>query len=103
MGSVTTTTRQRLLPYRVLAYLLYAKERTWVSTVQAGQVRIITGAAARFFRMKITVLWETLYWLEKNKLIISVEKERKRGSVIINLKSPEVFAHGEGYEVDDEH
>lgn len=80
--------KDRLVPYKVLAYLLYAEDRNWLDNLGEGRVRLITGDAARFFRLKIALLWEALYWLEKYKLVESVSKERKRGSAIIQLKSP---------------
>lgn len=78
-------TRERLLPYRILAYLLYA-DQTWLTEVGPGQVRVVTGEAARFFRLKISLLWEALYWLEKNQLVDKITKERKRGAALVSLK-----------------
>ena len=81
---------ERLVPYRILAYLLYARpiEVSWLEVVSDNQVRIITGDAARDLRMKNSNLWDALYWLETNKLVKSIAKEKKRGSAIITLKQP---------------
>lgn len=78
--------KDRLVPYKILGYLLYTEDKLWLETLGNGRVRLITGEAARFFRLKTSLLWEALYWLEKFKLITSVEKERKKGSVLITLR-----------------
>lgn len=82
--------RERLIPYRILAYLLYSplSQLEWVESAGAGEVRIFTGDAARALRMKNAALWEALYWLEENKLIKKVKKEKKRGTCIVVLKQP---------------
>ena len=84
------TTRDRLVPYKVLGYLLYTSNKPWLNSVAPSsmQVRLTTGEAARFFRLKAADLWGALWWLEKAGLI-KVEKEKKRGSALITLKSPE--------------
>lgn len=78
-------TRDRLLPYKVLSYLLYTNGKPWLSPLGERKVRLVTGDAARFFRIKTTNLWDALYWLEKSGLV-TVEKEKKRGSALIQLK-----------------
>ena len=82
--------RERLLPYRLLAYLLYARpiELRWLESIGDDQVRVTTGEAARDLRMRNAQLWEALFWLRDNQLVLSVEKERKRGSAIIKLVKP---------------
>ena len=82
--------RQRLIPYRILAYLLYAPENAveWLSEAGESKVRVSTGDAARAFKLRNKAFWDALYWLEDNKLLAKVAKERKRGSVIITLVPP---------------
>lgn len=82
--------RERLLPYRLLAYLLYGSDREfdWLEQLDSGKVRIITGDCARSLRMKNVKLWESLRWLRDNKLIDKLEKEDKRGSVLVYLRTP---------------
>jgi hypothetical protein len=80
--------KDRLVPYKILTYLLYSEDtREWIDVLGNNQVRIRTGSAAKFFRLKNSLLWDALYWLEKYKLVESIEKEKKRGSAIITLKS----------------
>jgi hypothetical protein len=82
--------RQRLIPYRLLGFLLYAQadELEWLETHSEDEVRLITGSASRALRMKVSALWEAIYWLRDQKLILSAEKEQKRGTVIIKLRRP---------------
>ena len=85
--------RERLIPYRILSYLLYAPLSgptgiEWAEQASADSVRITTGDAARALRMKNSALWEALFWLEENKLIKKVKKEQKRGTCVIILKQP---------------
>ena len=82
--------RDRLIPYRILAYLLYAKpgDMDWLEGLSEKQVRVTTGDAARYLRMKNAHLWQALYWLRDNQLIAKVEKEEKRGTAVITLKQP---------------
>ena len=77
--------KTRLIPYKVLGYLLYAEDREWLTPLGDGRVRIQTGEASRFFKQKSANFWEALYWLEQFKLVVKVEKERKKGSAIIHL------------------
>lgn len=82
--------RERLIPYRILAYLLYAPPGSldWLESVSEDEVRVITGDAARELRMENKALWEALHWLQDASLVSSVRKERKRGSAVITLKQP---------------
>ena len=82
--------RERLVPYRILAYMLYAPTASteWLSSAGTDKVRVSTGEASRSLRMRNAQLWEALYWLRDNQLIVDVEKERKRGSAIITLLQP---------------
>jgi hypothetical protein len=81
---------ERLVPYRILAYALYAnpEDISWIQSVDDTSIRINTGDAARALRMKNANLWEALYWLETNQLISKVKKEHKRGTAILVLKQP---------------
>jgi hypothetical protein len=82
--------RERLVPYRILAYMLYANPEAleWLSSAGTDKVRVSTGDASRALRMRNAQLWDALYWLRDNQLILDVEKERKRGSAIITLLQP---------------
>ena len=82
--------RQRLIPYRILAYLLYAPEGDipWIESISDDEVRVSTGDASRDLRLKNTNLWDALYWLEEAMLVKSVKKEKKRGSAVIKLLPP---------------
>lgn len=80
---------ERLVPYRILFYLLYAPtgDTEWLETVSNHQVRVYTGDAARELRMKNEALWRALDWLEDNHMITK-GKETKRGTVLVTLKQP---------------
>ena len=87
--------RERLIPYRILAYLLYTPpslplattgKKPWFVLLGSGRVKLATGVAARRWKVKIAQLWETLWWLEKQGLVAKIEKEKQRGSVIITLQ-----------------
>ena len=82
--------RDRILPYKILSYLLYSPQESvdWLETISEDEVRIVTGPCSRAFRLKISTLWEQLYWLEGQGLISGVSKEKKRGSALIKLKQP---------------
>lgn len=82
--------KQRLTPYKILSYILYAipEHSDWIDKVSDTEVRLYTGVFSRKLRMKIASLWEALYWLETQGLILEVTKEKKRGTVILKLKQP---------------
>jgi hypothetical protein len=79
-----------MIPYRILSYLLYAPTESleWLSIDSDSKVRVTTGPAARDLRIKIQALWEALYWLRDQDLVVEVQKDRKRGTAIIHLKQP---------------
>jgi hypothetical protein len=78
-------TRDRLSPYRLLVYLLYLEDSPMVEPLGELKVRLFTAQAARHFNMRNAALWEQLFWLEDAKLIKKVDRERKRGTAIIQL------------------
>jgi hypothetical protein len=78
--------RERLIPYRILAYLLYSQTSTWLERQGQGRVRLSTGPASRFLRLKSSLLWEALFWLQEKELVAAVVKEDKRGYALITLK-----------------
>lgn len=82
--------KERLVPYRLLAYLLYAPTdgSEWCESISTDTVRISTGPCSRVFRLKIVQLWEAIFWLEEQGLIASVKKEKKRGTAVIQLRQP---------------
>ncbi len=82
--------RERLIPYRLLAYLLYARpiELEWLSSAGDKKVRVSTGPASRELRMRNAQLWEALYWLHEQGLIKQVEKEKKKGTALVTLIQP---------------
>lgn len=79
--------KTRTTPFRILAYFLYGKY-DWIEHINYGKIRVHTGPATRTLRMRSADFWTYLYWLETYKLIGKVEKEQKRGAVIIHLKLP---------------
>lgn len=79
--------RQRNMPYRILAYLLYSGPKDWLEVLGDGKVRVHTGPASRFLKIKNVDLWERLHWLADNGLLVSVRKERMRGSAIVFLRN----------------
>lgn len=79
--------RNRLIPFRILSYLLYSKAE-WISVGKDGQLDIVTGEAARELRLTSTKFWESLYWLEDAQLVEKVSKGRKRGVAHISLRKP---------------
>lgn len=82
--------KERLVPYRLLAYLLYTPSEgsEWLEMVDEDTIRIKTGPCSRMFRMRIVQLWDALFWLEESQLIYKVKKEKVRGTAIIKLKQP---------------
>ncbi len=89
--------KDRLVPYKILAYLLYSGPRPWLEPLGGGRVRLRTGDASRHFRLKSSVLWEALYWLEKHKMLQGVQKERKRGTVILVLQASDNLSAAEAF------
>ena len=86
IGEGEALIKDRFVPYKLLAYLLYAEERTWIEPLGNNKVRLNTADAARFLHLKNSLLWEAVYWLEKYKLVSLVEKEQKRGFMKITLR-----------------
>ncbi len=82
--------RERLIPYRILAYLLYARPiaSEWLESADTNAVRVTTGSASRELRMRNAQLWEALFWLEEQGLVKSVRKEKKRGTALVTLIQP---------------
>lgn len=82
--------RERLIPHRVLDYLLYTPESSvdWLESLSGAKVRVITGPAARALRMRNNELWKAIRWLKAQQLIIDYEKEEKRGTVLVTLRQP---------------
>jgi hypothetical protein len=78
--------KQRLIPYRVLAYILYTPHAAWLEKVSPNVVRIKTADAARFLRLKNNILWDAFRWLETQELVVSVNKEARRGTALITLR-----------------
>lgn len=78
--------RDRLFPFRVLGYVLYATKGTWLEVLDNHTVRLFTGPASRHFRVKISRFWEALYWLKEKGMLLDVLKEQKTGTVILKLK-----------------
>lgn len=89
--------KSRLIPHKILTIMLYGSvsDVEWLEPVSRDSVRIYTGNAARGLRMKNNALWEALYWLEEQKLIKKVKKEKKRGTCVIVLKQPSNLKVGE--------
>lgn len=89
--------KDRLVPYKLLGYLLYARpgELEWLEAISEDEVRVITGDCARTLRMKSAALWEAFYWLEEYGLVKQVRKERKRGTAILKLRQPTNIKCGE--------
>lgn len=65
--------RQRLIPYRVLAILLFGQGNQILS-VSNNKVRIESGPMSRALRIPISRLVESLKWLEVNKFIKAYNK-----------------------------
>ena len=82
--------RNRLIPYKILGYLLFspAEDLSWLESISDSELRVTTGEGSRALRMKITAFREALFWLEDFGLVESVKSERKRGHLIVKLKQP---------------
>lgn len=88
--------RTKTVPFRLLTYFLYGRY-DWIEYCEMGVIRVKTGPASRALRVSSADLWEYLYWLETSKLVESVRKEHKRGTVLINLYLPTAFEDDEYY------
>ena len=82
--------KTKTAPFRLLVSLLYGRYE-WVERLDTGVVRLHTGPATQTLRLRSARLWEYLYWLEKIKLVERIEKEPKRGTVIVHLSLPTVY------------
>lgn len=78
--------RQRTVPYKLLAYMLYGRE-TWLSRPETGLVRVDTGKMARKLRVSNSRLWEAFEWLAEHKLVTEVVSS-KRGTITARVKKP---------------
>ena len=89
-----TPMRDRLLPHRILNYLLYAPAVPapggveWLETVSDDEIKIYTGPGSRAMRMRIAAFREALFWLLDQQLVLDVRQERKRGTLIVRLRQP---------------
>lgn len=79
--------RNRLLPYRVLVYLLYGQQ-PWLERLGDDRVLIKTGPMARSLRTSVTKLREHLDWLKAFGYLENVETA-KRGCEIASLRLPD--------------
>lgn len=82
--------KTRTTPFRLLVYFLYGKYE-WIEYVASGVIRVYTGPATRALRVRSADFWTYLYWLEEQGLVITVEKEQKKGTVLIGLKIPKAY------------
>lgn len=82
--------RERLIPYRILVYLLYAPTEhvNWLEITSVDTVRVYTGPASRALGMRIGDLRAAIRWLKSKDLIISYNTERKRGTMIVKFAPP---------------
>jgi hypothetical protein len=82
--------KDKLTPYRVFSYILYmpTENSDWLDKVSPDQVRIHTGPCARQFRLKLSQLWDYLFWMEQQGLLGKVQKDKKRGSAVLTLRQP---------------
>jgi len=81
--------RDRLIPYKVLAYL-NEHRCDWIELVKPGVVKVYPGKAARALRIRHSRVIDTLEWLATHKLIKGVRMD-KWGSRIVRLKLPSNF------------
>ena len=82
-----TQIKPHYVPFKILTYLIYGK-LPWLerSSDNPWEVRVLTGDAARAFRIPNAEFWVHLYWLQSEGLVEQVKKERKKGSVIVTLR-----------------
>ena len=81
--------KQRLIPYRVLAILLYGSNQA-VEPLEEGKVRLSTGPLARALRISINRLLDSLEFLKANQFLTKVEKI-KPGQYEITIVKPGAF------------
>lgn len=81
--------KQRLIPYRVLAILLYGSNQA-VEKVSEGEVRLSTGPLARALRISINRLLDSLEFLRANQFLVKIEKV-KPGLYNIIISKPGNF------------
>lgn len=88
--------KDRLFPYKLLTFLLYAEpvntfeetnDKQWFIIDEDQTILLDTGEAYRALAVKSDKLWEALYWLNDNGLL-TVSKTRRRGEAKITLKYP---------------
>ena len=78
--------RQRLIPYRVLATMLYSSQEC-VLKAEDDSVRVMSGPLSRALRIPISRLLEAFKWLEYNRLIKGYSREGS-GSYRVYLVRP---------------
>lgn len=76
--------KTRTAPFRLLVYFLYGKQ-DWIEDVGSGIIRVKTGPASRLLRVSSADFWSHLYWLETAGLVVKIQKEKKRGTVLVHL------------------
>lgn len=81
--------REKLIPYRILAYLLYApvESTDWILAVESNLIRVSTGPMGRALKMRNAQLNEALRWLEENHLVEELIRGKK-GTLVIKLRKP---------------
>ena len=84
-------TRDRNIPYRLLAYLLYGTPDSceFVDYLGNNKVRLYTPECSQQLKFRIVQIWDTLKWLYEQGLIEDYDNEETRGTAVITLKVPD--------------
>lgn len=77
--------KDRYLPYRILAYLLYGYHE-WLRELPEGSLELKTGPLSRRMRVTSARLIDALEWLDTYKLV-QIE-ERRKGYCRLRVQKP---------------
>lgn len=91
IGQDRSKKKDRLLPYKLLAYFMFGKETdlTWIYSLGSGLVKIETGPASRDMYVRVSQFWDALEWLDEHSFIkIKSGRGERRGTCILKLVTP---------------
>lgn len=67
--------RDRLIPYRILVFLLYGNA-SWRVQLESGEQQLAIGPASRHFRITVARMRDQLQWLHAQGFLTTLETDR---------------------------
>lgn len=87
--------RNRTVPYKLLASILYGAKEGIVTKAESGCVILKTGKMARNLMVSNSRLIEAIEWLKATGIFVKVDYPI-RGTAIIYIKESDIFSNEQG-------